>query len=53
MQRDLLLDSFAAWFAKESFASAQRPLAERVLRYIFAVNRDSISAMTPNSRTRS
>jgi len=37
MQRDLLLDSFATWFAKENFASAQRPLAERVLHDIFAV----------------
>ena len=37
MQRDLLLASFATWFAKENFASAQRPLAERVLHDIFAV----------------
>jgi hypothetical protein len=37
VQRDLLLDSFARWFAAENFAKAQQPLAERLLHDIFAV----------------
>ena len=37
LQRDLLVGQFSRWFAAENFPTDQRPLAERIIRDIFAV----------------